>query len=644
MPFSTAATAPHTALPSLRVPSATSIPSAPDGSTTATTATGTARGTNSTTGSGVRKAAHACGKCGTIFTKSSAKFCARCGTKKSANSSSAKSPKAAAATRGDVPGSANATLNGGPPPPRSSALNTAVFDPSSGGGAVSAKPIAGGGGGGTALPPSSSSASATLPNPSLRQSSTSKETGGGDQDRRKTACEVDGGRRPPLSPKQQQLQPQRQQQQQRRKSSSSAPPADALGLRAAADETGTFEGSPRQEQPPPSLPSKNSPAKITDSNGGNGDGVSAGTRRSNPSAAASAAATDADTPSNATASTSSSSPSTDTATLLSMGSMKTLVAPSSVEEEAQYSAWATLGPEGLTPDMLQTRNSSEELSSWRKGSLIGRGTYGSVFLGLLADGSFYAVKCVELGGKHALADLPFNIRELVSLSREISMMQRLRHRNLCSFKGVLYDADSTSICMFMQYVGGGSLSGIVKRFKPLPPGVIRRWTRQLLTGLLYLHSQHIIHRDIKGENVLIDTGAAPDSEAQVKLVDFGAARRLTDAVAQSRTVIGTPYWMAPEVVDVTGEGKGYSYKADVWSVGCTVAEMLTGRPPWPAKPNAASAIMMVASTDGMPTEVPRDEASEGCYQFMLRCFVRDPEQRPTVEGLLQHPWILGEME
>lgn len=323
---------------------------------------------------------------------------------------------------------------------------------------------------------------------------------------------------------------------------------------------------------------------------------------------------------------------------VTMGSFKTIEA--SAEEEAQYTAWATLGPEGLTPEMLQTQNAKSELRSWRRGSLIGRGTYGSVYLGLLSDGSFYAVKCVELGGR-SVADMPFNIKELVSLSREINMMQRLRHRNLCTFKGVLYDPDSTTISMFMEYVGGGSLSSIVKRFKPLPADVVRRWTRQLLTGLLYLHAQHIIHRDIKGDNVLIDTSASPESEAQVKLVDFGAARRLTDAVSQSRTVIGTPYWMAPEVVDVTGEGKGYSYKADVWSVGCTVAEMLTGRPPWPAKATAPAAIMMVASTEGMPTEVPREEATPGCYAFMLRCFVRDPEQRPTVEELLQDPWILG---
>nr|CCC50036.1 putative protein kinase [Trypanosoma vivax Y486] len=311
----------------------------------------------------------------------------------------------------------------------------------------------------------------------------------------------------------------------------------------------------------------------------------------------------------------------------------------SPEDEQKYNEWATLGPEGITPEMLQTAN-VKELATWRRGSLIGRGTYGSVYLGLLDSGAFYAVKCVELGGKSG----SFSVKELVSLSREINIMQRLQHKNLCTFKGVHYDAENASICMFMQYIGGGSLSSLVKKFKPLPALVVRSWTKQLLSGLLYLHSQRIIHRDVKGDNILVDTSSDADEEAQIKLVDFGAARRLSDAVAQSRTVIGTPYWMAPEVVDVTGECGGYSYKADVWSVGCTVAEMLTGRPPWPNQANAAAAIMMIAQSVEGPTELPVEEATPGCLDFMRRCFVRDPEQRPTVEELLQHPWIIGETE
>ena len=310
-------------------------------------------------------------------------------------------------------------------------------------------------------------------------------------------------------------------------------------------------------------------------------------------------------------------------------------------DSAKYNdAMMTLGINGITPEMLQTPN-SEELRQYKKGLMLGRGTYGSVYLGLLPDGSFHAVKTVELGGKSGA----IQPKELVSLSREINLLRRLKHKNLCSFKGVFYNEENTSVNMFMEYIGGGSMTTVVKNFKPLPPDVVRQWTKQLLTGLLYLHTQRIIHRDIKGENLLIDTTSDPSREAQVKLVDFGAAKRLTDALAQSRTIIGTPYWMAPEIVDLSGEGTGYSYKADVWSVGCTVAEMITGRPPWPAKSNVPLAIMMIAQCEGLPSEMPTeaDGATAGCVDFMTKCFTRDPNSRPTVEELLEHPWITGAM-
>lgn len=296
-------------------------------------------------------------------------------------------------------------------------------------------------------------------------------------------------------------------------------------------------------------------------------------------------------------------------------------------------------PKNLTPQMLMTEN-HDELAGWKKGTFIGRGTFGSVYLGLLADGSFYAVKCVELSRDAANTIQP---SELMALHREITVMRQLKHPNLCEFKGVWYDSVSNHICMFMQYVGGGSLTSFVKKFKPLPPDVVRTWTKQLLSGLSYLHTKKIIHRDVKGENVLVDTSVDPSSGAQIKLVDFGAARRLTDAVSQSKTVIGTPYWMAPEVV-TSGDGGGYSYKADVWSVGCTVAEMLTGSPPWPTRTNAPATILMIATAKNGPTEIPEKEATPGCLDFMKKCFEKDPNKRLSVDQLLQHPWICGQME
>lgn len=299
----------------------------------------------------------------------------------------------------------------------------------------------------------------------------------------------------------------------------------------------------------------------------------------------------------------------------------------------------TLKPDGITPEMLETPNACE-LRLWKKGTLLGRGTYGSVFLGLLPDASFHAVKVVELGGKTGA----IQPAELVSLSREINLMRQLKHQNLCRFNGVYFNKEDGSINMFMEFIGGGSLSSVVKKFKPIPRSVIRHWTKQLLCGLSYLHSKNIIHRDIKGDNILVDTTADPKSESQIKLADFGAAKRVSDAVARSRTVIGTPYWMAPEVVNIQGSAEGYSMKADIWSAGCTVAEMISGKPPWPSKSNVPAAILMIAQAEGGPTEIPAEDASPGCLDLMNKCFARDPAVRPSAAELLNHPYITGEME
>jgi serine/threonine protein kinase len=148
-----------------------------------------------------------------------------------------------------------------------------------------------------------------------------------------------------------------------------------------------------------------------------------------------------------------------------------------------------------------------------------------------------------------------------------------------------------------------------------------------------------MHRDIKGENVLVDLGReASQNENQIKLADFGASKRLSDHVAKGRTVVGTPYWMAPEVLNADD---GYSFPADVWSAGCTVAEMITGKPPWPSKPNVPAAIFMIAGSTGPPTELPTeaDGVPADCVDFMARCLTRDPAQRATADELLKHPWI-----
>ena len=156
---------------------------------------------------------------------------------------------------------------------------------------------------------------------------------------------------------------------------------------------------------------------------------------------------------------------------------------------------------------------------------------------------------------------------LAALQEEIALMQSLSHVNIVSYWGT--EVSAKYLTIFMEYVPGGSIATMLKKFGPFNERLIRVYTAQVLSGLDYLHSHRIIHRDIKGANILVDHGGV------CKLADFGASKRLeliTNAAEQS--LRGTPYWMAPEVI----KQEPYGRQADIWSVGCTVIEMGMGDP------------------------------------------------------------------
>lgn len=159
----------------------------------------------------------------------------------------------------------------------------------------------------------------------------------------------------------------------------------------------------------------------------------------------------------------------------------------------------------------------------------------------------------------------------------------------------------------------------------------------MFQGLEYLHSNGVAHRDIKGDNVLVsqDTGIA-------KLADFDQAKVVSGTMrtgGNAKTLAGTPYWIAPEVIT---QEEGYNpFKADIWSAGCTVAEMFTGKAPWVPMSNPMGIMYKLASTQGWPDAVPRDEKVMGpdFVNFLDLCFKRDPQQRPDATELLKHPFL-----
>ena len=180
--------------------------------------------------------------------------------------------------------------------------------------------------------------------------------------------------------------------------------------------------------------------------------------------------------------------------------------------------------------------------------------------------------------------------------------------------------------IILEYIEGGSLQNLVKKSGPLPEKLVHVYIKQVLEGLEYLHKQGIVHRDIKGGNILFTKTAI------VKLADFGFAVILTDN-EKTNSVVGTPYWMSPEVIESKGN---MSPACDIWSLGCTIIELLTGQPPY-FNLELYGAMFRIVSDEHPPLP---EGISESLYDFFKKCFVKDPEMRSTAKDLLKHPWII----
>eukprot|EP00794_Sanderia_malayensis_P016812 gene16812-18508_t len=266
----------------------------------------------------------------------------------------------------------------------------------------------------------------------------------------------------------------------------------------------------------------------------------------------------------------------------------------------------------------------EDIRDWMKGHMLGQGAYGTVYCGLTSRGRMVAVKQVELDRTHTKeAEKLYKI-----LQNEINVLKCLDHKCIVKFIGTSMDDNIVNI--FMEHISGGSLALILKRFGALKERVFKRYTRQILSGVAYLHEKGIVHRDIKGANIMLSSGGI------VKLIDFGCAKRLNLSLSQcsqsGNSCKGTPFWMAPEVI----RGIGNNFKSDIWSVGCTVYEMATCKPPWYGSPCAA--MYAIASYSAEIPNLPEHFSDESRH-FVECCLIRLPEDRPTAYELQNHDFI-----
>ncbi|ROT36963.1 MAP kinase [Sodiomyces alkalinus F11] len=271
---------------------------------------------------------------------------------------------------------------------------------------------------------------------------------------------------------------------------------------------------------------------------------------------------------------------------------------------------------------------------WQQGHFVGGGTFGNVYAAMNLDsGHVMAVKEIRLQDPMLIPTIAEQIKD------EMGVLEVLDHPNIVSYYGIEVHRDRVYI--FMEFCDGGSLANLLEHGRIEDEQVVMVYTLQLLEGLAYLHESGIAHRDIKPENILLDHNGI------VKYVDFGAAKVIArqgktlvqglNASKPNKSMTGTPMYMSPEVI--TGENPGRAGAVDIWSLGCVILEMVTGRRPWANLDNEWAIMYNIAQ--GNPPQLPSaDQLSPTGLDFLQRCFTRDPRKRASAVELLQHEWIM----
>ncbi|CAI5760578.1 unnamed protein product [Candida verbasci] len=280
-------------------------------------------------------------------------------------------------------------------------------------------------------------------------------------------------------------------------------------------------------------------------------------------------------------------------------------------------------------DISYRVHSSDDLQVFEE---VGRGGFGIVYRGIIKS-SNYEVAIKQI-------DLETDQSNLIDINKEIQIISDCRLPQITSYYGSF--VKNYKLWVIMEYVNGGSIFDLLKSGPISDEKTIASIIKEILLALNYLHSQGKIHRDLKSQNILVN------KSGEIKLTDFGVSTQLSSNFSKRNTTVGTPYWMAPEVILNSKHG-GHSFKADIWSLGCCCFEMITGKPPLQMDYPPMKALRLISRCQQDKEfinliKLSEINSSDVIKDFLSCCFVEDPKRRYSAAKLLKHPFINQDLE